>query len=61
MMKDPQETTMTLNSTCRVCLTRIFSAVAARGQGFGDHGCDNQYADHSYWYWFSAGVPAVGS
>lgn len=61
MMKDQQETTMTLISTCRVCLIRTVSAVTARGQGFGDQGGDNPYADNSYWYWFSAGVPAVGS
>lgn len=52
---------MTLNSTCRFCLTRTVSAVTARGQGFGVQGRDNPYADNSYWYWFSAGVPAVGS
>ena len=52
---------MTLNSTCRVCLTRTFAAVMVRGQGFGVQGHDNPYADNSYWYWFSAGVPVVGS
>lgn len=52
---------MTPNSTCCAYLYRTFSAVMMRGQNFGGQSLDNQYADNSYWYWFSAGVPAVGS